>query len=100
MELGIASVAAITAVAYLIGMTVKTTGAADKWIPTICGAADKWIPIIICGAAGLVLGVVVWAVGVKDFPAHDWLNAAAVGIAPGWAATGVHQSVKQLTDNK
>lgn len=41
MELGIASVAAITAVAYLIGM--------------------------------------------------------AVGIASGWAATGVHQSVKQLT---
>lgn len=41
MELGIASVAAITAVTYLIGM--------------------------------------------------------AVGIAPGWAATGVHQSVKQLT---
>lgn len=88
MELGIASVAAITAIAYLIGMAVKATGAADKWIPTICGAA------------GLVLGVVAWAVGVKDFPAHDWLNAAAVGIASGWAATGVHQSVKQLTDNK
>lgn len=74
MELGIASVAAITAVAYLIGMAVKAIG-----------------------AAGLVLGVVAWAVGVKDFPAHDWLNAAAVGIASGWAATGVHQSVKQLT---
>lgn len=44
MELGIASVAAITAVTYLIGM--------------------------------------------------------AVGIAPGWAATGVHQSVKQLTKQK
>ncbi len=81
MELGIASVAAITAVAYLVGMAVK-------WIPTICGAA------------GLVLGVAAWAVGVKDFPAHDWLNAAAVGIASGWAATGLNQSVKQLTDNK
>ncbi len=88
MELGIASVAAITAVAYLIGMAVKTTGVADKWIPTICGAA------------GLVLGVVAWTVGVKDFPAHDWLNAAAVGIAPGWAATGLNQSVKQLTKQK
>ena len=44
MELGIASVAAITAAAYLIGM--------------------------------------------------------AVGIAPGWAATGVHKSVKQLTKQK
>ena len=77
MELGIASVAAITAVAYLIGMAVKTTGAADKWIHIICGAA-----------------------GVKDFPAHDWLNAAAVGIASGWAATGLNQSVKQLTKQK
>ena len=44
MELGIASVAAITAVTYLIGM--------------------------------------------------------AVGIASGWAATGVHQSVKQMTNQK
>ena len=81
MELGIASVAAITAVAYLIGMAVKTPGVADKWIPTICG-------------------VVAWTVGVKDFPAHDWLNAAAVGIASGWAATGLNQSVKQLTKQK
>lgn len=85
MELGIASVAAITAVAYLIGMAVKTTGVADKWISTICG---------------VVLGVVAWTVGVKDFPAHDWLNAAAVGIASGWAATGLNQSVKQLTKQK
>lgn len=88
MELGIASVAAITAVSYLIGMAVKAPGVADKWISTICGAA------------GLVLGVVVWAVGVKVFPAHDWLNAAAVGIASGWAATGLNQSVKQLTKQK
>lgn len=80
MELGIASVAAITAVAYLLGMAVKAPGVADKWIPII---------IIICGAAG-----------VKDFPAHDWLNAAAVGIASGWAATGLNQSVKQLTKQK
>jgi len=90
MELGIASVAAITAVSYLIGMAVKAPGVADKWIPII----------IICGAAGLVLGVVAWTVGVKDFPAHDWLNAAAVGIASGWAATGLNQSVKQLTKQK
>ena len=52
MELGIASVAAITAIAYLLGMAVKATEAADKWIP------------IICGTAGLILGVVAWAMGV------------------------------------
>ena len=55
MELGIASVAAITAIAYLLGMAVKATSVADKWIP------------IICGAAGLILGVVAWAMGVPDF---------------------------------
>ena len=86
MELGIASVAAITAIAYLLGMAVKATEAADKWIP------------IICGATGLILGVVAWAMGVPDFPANDWLNAAAVGIVSGWAATGLNQSVKQLSD--
>ena len=58
MELGIASVAAITAIAYLLGMAVKATEAADKWIP------------IICGATGLVLGVVAWAMGVPDFLAQ------------------------------
>ncbi len=56
MELGIASVAAITAVAYLIGMAVKTTGVADKWIPTICGAA------------GLVLGSSCGRSGSRIFP--------------------------------
>lgn len=86
MDFGIASVAAITAIAYLLGMAVKATEAADKWIP------------IICGAAGLILGVVAWAMDVPDFPAHDWLNAAAVGIVSGWAATGLNQSIKQLSD--
>ena len=88
MDFGIASVAAITAIAYLLGMAVKATSVADKWIP------------IICGAAGLILGVIAWAMDVPDFPAHDWLNAAAVGIVSGWAATGVHQSVKQMTKQK
>ena len=86
MELGIASVAAITAIAYLLGMAVKATSVADKWIP------------IICGVAGLILGVSAWAMGVPDYPAHDWLNAAAVVIVSGWAATGLNQSVKQLTE--
>lgn len=85
MELGIASVAAITAIAYLLGMAVKATSVADKWIP------------IICGVAGLILGVVAWAIGVPSYPADNWLDAAAVGIVSGWAATGLNQSVKQIT---
>ena len=53
-------------------------------------------PSRIC--VGLSLAIVAWAMDVPDDPAHDWLNAAAVGIVSGWAATGLNQSVKQLTD--
>ena len=86
MELGIASVAAITAITYLVGMAVKATEAADKWIP------------IICGATGLILGVVAWAMGVPDFPATDYITAVAVGIVSGLAATGVNQVYKQFAN--
>ena len=87
MELGIASVAAITAITYLVGMAVKRPR------PQISGSQSS-------ARDRLILGVVAWAMGVPDFQAHDWLNAAAVGIVSGWAATGLNQSVKQLTDNK
>ena len=61
-----------------------------------CAPSETWI-LFICGGVGLILGVVTWAMDVPDFPAHDWLNAAAVGIVSGWAATGLNQSVKQLS---
>lgn len=84
MEFGIASVAAITVIAYLIGTLVKATGLDNKWIP------------IICGASGGVLGVVAMLTGVPDFPAGDYITAVAVGIVSGLAATGVNQAVKQI----
>lgn len=87
MDFGIASVAAITVIAYLIGAVVKATGLDNKWIP------------IICGAAGGVLGVVAMLTGVPDFPAKDYISAVAVGIVSGLAATGVNQCVKQLKEN-
>ena len=80
----LATVAAITVICYLVGMGCKATGKIDKYIPVIVGA---------CGA---ILGVV----GMKtmaDFPAHDILNALAVGIASGLASTGANQIVKQLS---
>ena len=55
MDFGIASVAAITAIAYLLGMAVKATSVADKWIP------------IICGGVGLILGVVAWRWACRTF---------------------------------
>lgn len=88
MDFGIATVAAIAVIAYLIGMAVKSSGLDDKWIP------------VICGAVGLVLGIVALYCNVPDFPASDPITAAAVGIASGLAATGVNQIYKQLSNGK
>ena len=83
MDYGIASVAAITVIAYLIGQAVKATSLDNKWIP------------IICGAVGGALGAVAMRV-MPDFPATDYITAVAVGIVSGLAATGVNQIGKQL----
>ena len=85
MDFGIATVAAITALVYIICLCVKASVLDNKWIPVtmgLCGAA--------LGAAGLYLGL-------PDFPAADPLTAVAVGIVSGLAATGVNQAVKQLS---
>ena len=80
---GIAGVAAITVICYLIGQGVKASGLDNKWIPVIVGA---------CGGVLGVAGVFLMA----DFPAGGVLTAAAVGIVSGLAATGVNQAGKQL----
>lgn len=80
---GIASVAAITVICYLIGEAVKGTGLNNKWIPTICGVS------------GLVLGIVGLFV-MPDFPASDFITAAAVGVVSGLTATGINQVFRQL----
>ena len=79
------SVAAITAIAFLVGLAVKRSPLDDKWIP------------VIVGSVGGVLGVV-GMFTISDFPAHDVLTAIAVGIVSGLAATGGHQIYKQLSD--
>ena len=85
MEFGIASVVAITVIAYLVGMACKNVSKIE----------DKWIPVI-CGATGALLGVVALFTNMPDFPANDIINALAIGIASGLAATGVNQITKQL----
>ena len=82
-SLGIASVAAITVICYLVGAGVKVTPLDSKYIP------------VIVGVAGGVLGVVGYYF-MPDFPATDIITAVAVGIVSGLAATGVDQVVKQL----
>ncbi|MCI6237241.1 MAG: phage holin family protein [Firmicutes bacterium] len=85
MDFGIASVAAITVIAYLVGIGCKAAGSVrDELIPVICGCVGA-----VLGIAGLYL--------MPDFPATDAINALAVGIVSGLAATGVNQIYKQLT---
>ena len=85
MDFGIASVAAITVICYLVGQLVKVSPLDSKFVP------------VICGVVGAILGPVALVMGVPDFPAADYLTAVAVGIVSGLAATGVNQAVKQLT---
>ena len=86
-SLGITGVAAITVICLLIGQGVKASGLANKFIPIICG---------VCGAVLGVAGMFI----MPDFPATDYITAAAVGIVSGLAATGLNQVVKQLGDGK
>lgn len=76
---------AITVICFVVAEIVKATKLDNKWLP------------IICGISGGILGVVAMHV-IADFPAHDILNAIAIGIVSGLAATGVHQIGKQLSD--
>ena len=85
MELGIATVATITGLAFIVGLIAKNINKLD----------NKWIPVI-CGVSGVVLGIVALMIGMPDFPATDYLTAAAVGGASGLAATGIDQVFKQM----
>ena len=81
---GIAGVAAISVICFLIGQGIKVSPLNSKYIP------------VICGVAGAVLGAVAFLIGMPDFPAADIITAVAVGIVSGLAATGVDQAIKQL----
>lgn len=84
MEFGIANVVAITVLVYIIGLGIKATKLDNKWIPAICGVS------------GILLGILALYIGMPDFPATDYLTAAAVGGASGLAATGLDQAIKQI----
>ena len=84
-SLGITGVAAITIICLLIGQGVKASSLDSKFIPIICG---------VCGA---VLGVVGMFL-MPDFPATDYITAAAVGIVSGLAATGANQVMPRYRD--
>ncbi len=84
--LGIAAIPVITIICYLIAEAVKATALDNKWLP------------IICGTLGGALGVVARYVSPELIPATDVLTAIAIGIVSGFAATGIHQTFKQLAE--
>ena len=85
MDFGIASVAAITVICYLVGLIVKSSGLDNKYIPAIVG---------LCGG---VLGVAALYTGLQDFPATDrrcrWYRERSGG---NWCQPG-HQAVEGIT---
>jgi H+/Cl- antiporter ClcA len=83
-NIGIEAIPAIAVICFLIGEAIKLTPLDEKWIPVICG---------FCGGG---LGVVAMYT-MPEFPVTNVLEAIAVGIVSGLAATGAHQVWKQLT---
>lgn len=74
-------------ICFLIGLTVKASPLDDKFIPIIVG--------VFGGALG-VFGLYT----MPSFPVDNVIDAVAVGIASGLAATGVHQIGKQLSKDE
>lgn len=83
MDFGITGIAAITVLCFLAAQGAKATAIDNKWLP------------VICGLLGGTLGVVGMYI-MPDYPATDWITAAAVGVVSGLAATGAHQMYKQV----
>lgn len=81
------TVAGITVVCFLIGICVKASPLDDKFIPIIVG---------VCGGALGIVGLYT----MPTFPVDNIIDAVAVGIASGLAATGVHQVFKQLSKDE
>ena len=83
-NMGIASVAAITVICYLVGMFCK-------WSESI---PDERIPSIM-GIFGAALGIVAYFTKMPEFADFHIITAVAVGIVSGLAATGINQIFKQ-----
>lgn len=85
MDFGIAGVAAITVIVYLVCSGVRATSLDNKWLP------------LIAGGVGGVLGVVCMYT-MPTFQATDIISAIAIGVVSGLAATGLNQAGKQMTN--
>ncbi len=83
---GIAAFPAIIVLVTVVADAVKASKIPDEWIP------------VICAITGAILGVVGMMI-IPEFPAVDYLTAAAVGAVSGFAAVGINQVEKQVVKN-
>ena len=83
--LGVAGVAAISIICYLIGMALKAWDSFD----------DRKIPVIM-GVAGALLGAIAFFCAPGLVPSSDLITAIAIGIVSGFGATGINQIYKQM----
>lgn len=86
--LGFSTIPAIVVICMLIAEGLKLKTKMD----------NKYLPMT-CGFIGAALGIIAMYV-MADFPAADPITAAAIGIASGFAATGVHQAYKQVANKQ
>lgn len=80
------TVPSIIGICYFVGFVCKSfkNEKLDGFIPSICAFL------------GLVLGIVMYITIPNYIPASNWAEAVLVGIASGFAATGINQLYKQL----
>ena len=87
MDFGMASVAAITVIAYAVGLLVRAGSLNNKWIPVICGAVGA-----VLGVAGLYV--------MPDFPAQDVISGRYGSGEVRKAALGADYYVVQAQVNR
>jgi len=81
------AIPAITVLCYFGAELFKAFMSKDKY---------KHIPVL-CGAVGLILGIICFLSIPGYIPAENVLVAASIGLVSGWAATGANQTWKQNT---
>lgn len=88
MDFKFAVIPAIVVMTWFVALMVKTF--------TSSKTVEKCIPCI-CGATGLVLSVIIYLTVPGFIPADNWPTVVCIGIASGFAATGIDQIYKQFT---
>lgn len=73
-NVGIASVAAITVICYLVGLIVKASGLNDKYIPICCGVAGA-----VLGWSGCIWGC---RISRRRTPLPRWQSALSAALRP------------------